>query len=68
VAHCLAHGRRQFVDVAGNFPDECLHVLLILKEVYTNDALAKDQGLSPEQRLRFHQKNSVPKMDALKAG
>jgi transposase len=67
VAHGLAHGRRQFVDVAGNFPDECLHVLLILKEVYTNDALAKDQGLSPEQRLRFHQKNSGPKMDALKA-
>jgi transposase len=67
VAHCLAHGRRQFVDVAGNFPDECLHVLLILKEVYANDALAKDQGLSPEQRLHFHQKNSGPKMDALKA-
>jgi hypothetical protein len=67
VAHCLAHARRQFVDVAGNFPDECLHVLLILKEVYTNDALAKDQGLSPEQRLAFHQKNSGRKMDALKA-
>jgi len=67
VAHCLAHARRQFVDVAGNFPDECLHVLLILKEVYTNDALAKDQRLSPEQRLHFHQKNSGPKMDALKA-
>ena len=67
LAHCLAHARRQFVDVAGNFPDECLHVLLILKEVYTNDALAKDQGLSPEQRLHFHQKNSGPKMDALKA-
>jgi len=67
VAHCLAHARRQFVDVAMNFPDECLHVLLILKEVYTNDALAKDQGLSPEQRLHFHQKNSGPQMDALKA-
>ncbi len=67
VARCLAHARRQFVDVAGNFPDECLHVLLILKEVYTNDALAKEQGLSAEQRLAFHQKNSGPKMDALKA-
>jgi len=67
VAHCLAHARRQFVDVAMNFPDECLHVLLILKEVYTNDALAKDQGLSPEQRLHFHQKNSGSQMDALKA-
>jgi transposase len=67
VAHCLAHARRQFVDVAMNFPDECLHVLLILKEVYANNAWAKDQGLSPEQRLAFHQKNSGPKMDALKA-
>ena len=67
VAHCLAHARRQFVDVAMNFPEECLHVLLILKEVYANDAWAKDQGLSPEQRLHFHQENSGPKMDALKA-
>jgi hypothetical protein len=67
VAHCLAHARRQFADVAMNFPDECLHVLLILKEVYANNAWAKDQGLSPEQRLAFHQKNSGPKMGALKA-
>jgi transposase len=67
VAHCLAHARRQFVDVAMNFPDECLHVLLTLKEVYTNDALAKEQGLSLQQRLHFHQENSGPKMDALKA-
>ena len=67
VAHCLAHARRQFVDVAPNFPDECLHVLLILKEVYANDAWAKDQGLSPEQRLHFHQENSGPEIDALKA-
>jgi transposase len=66
LAHCLAHGRRQFVDVAGNFPDECLYVLKILKDVYANDALAKDEGLSPEQRLEFHQKNSRPKMEELK--
>jgi transposase len=67
VAHCLAHGRRQFVDVAVNFPDECLYVLQILKDVYTNDALAKDQGLSAKQRLHFHQEKSGPKMDALQA-
>lgn len=67
VAHCLAHARRQFVDVAGNFPEECLYVLQILKVVYTNDALAKDSGMSPEQRLKFHQANSGPKMDELKA-
>jgi len=65
VAHCLAHTRRQFVDVAMNFPDECLHVLKILKAVYTNDAVAKDQGLSAEQRLKFHQTESGPKMEQL---
>jgi len=65
VAHCLAHARRQFVDVAMNFPDACLHVLKILKAVYTNDAVAKDQGLSAEQRLKFHQTESGPKMEQL---
>jgi hypothetical protein len=67
VAHCLAHGRRQFVDVAANFPEECLYVLEILQDVYGNDALAKNQGMSPAQRLAFHQANSGPKMDKLKA-
>jgi hypothetical protein len=67
VAHCLAHGRRQFVDVATNFPDERLYVLNLLKEVYQNDAEAKSQGLSAEQRLHFHQDNSGPKLDELNA-
>ena len=67
VANCLAHGRRYFVDVATNFPDECLYVLEILKGVYKNDAEAKSQSLSPEQRLRWHQTESGPKMAELKS-
>jgi len=67
VAHCLAHGRRQFVDVAANFPDECLYVLAILRDVYKNDAEAKSRGMSPEQRLAFHKARSQSKMDELKA-
>ena len=66
VAHCLAHGRRQFVDVATNFPEECLYVLNLLKGVYQNDAEARSQGMSPQQRLQFHQTQSGPKMDELK--
>jgi len=66
LAHCLTHGRRQFVDVAMNFPEECLYVLLILKDVYTNDARTQAQGMSPEQRLAFHQEHSRPKMEELK--
>ena len=42
VANCLAHGRRQFVDVAGSFPEECRHVLEVLRDVYRNDALARE--------------------------
>ena len=42
VANCLAHGRRQFVEVVQNFPEECRHVLEMLGEVYRYDAKARD--------------------------
>jgi len=66
LANCLSHGRRRFVEVAMNFPQECLYVLEILKEVYKNDAEAKRQAMSDEQRLQFHKRESGPKMDELK--
>jgi transposase len=58
LAHCLAHGRRQFVDIASDFPQECQHVLESLGEVYHYDAQAKELKLTPEARLRFHQEHS----------
>jgi hypothetical protein len=54
-ANCLAHGRRQVVEVADNFPEECRYVLERLRDVYHHDAQAREQAMSPEQRLRFHQ-------------
>jgi hypothetical protein len=65
VAHCLAHGRRQIVEVAQNFPVECRHVLERLGEVYRNDAGARDAKMTAEERLRFHQQHSRPIMEAL---
>jgi len=65
LANCLAHGRRRFVDVVDNFPDECRHVLQTLAEVYCNDAICQEQNLSPEQRLRYHQTHSNPLMEDL---
>ncbi len=65
LSNCLAHGRRQFVDVALNFPEECRHVLETLGEVYKNDAIARERNLSPQDRLRFHQAESAPLMDGL---
>jgi len=67
LANCLAHGRRRFVDVAGSFPAQCLQVLEILKDVYHHDAIAKGRGMSPEERLRFHQDQSGPRMAELQA-
>jgi transposase len=66
LANCNAHGRRRFVEVAENFPDECRFVLETLKEVYKNEAVAKKRDLSPQERLRFHQKQSGRVMGKLK--
>jgi transposase len=65
LANCIPHGRRYFVDTAPNFPDECRHVLERLREVYRNDARAKADRLSPQQRLEYHQLLSKPVLDEL---
>ena len=65
LANCLAHGRRQFVDVAENFPDECRFVLELLGQVYGHDLEARERGLTPDERLRLHQDRSRPVMDRL---
>jgi hypothetical protein len=67
VAHCIAHARRRYVDVAASFPEECRYVLETLREVYRTDARARAEELSPEQRLRVHQEESGPRMDQLEA-
>lgn len=65
LAHCNAHSRRRYADVAENFPAECKYVLDIFKDVYKHDATAKEQNMSPEMRLAFHQEKSKPLMDDL---
>src|SRR5580698_78901 len=65
LANCLAHGRRQLVDVAANFPEECRYVLETLGKVYQTDAQAREWQLSPESRLRLHQEHSGPLLDEL---
>jgi hypothetical protein len=67
VGNCLAHGRRQFVEVADRFPEECRHVLEALTVIYKNDALACKRKLSPQARLEFHQAESGSTMQELHA-
>jgi transposase len=66
VGHCLAHSRRRFVEVTPNFPEECRFVLESFREVYVNDTWAREQNMTAEQRLAFHQTHSGPVMEQLK--
>ena len=64
--HCLAHGRRQFSDLADVFPVECQVVLDTLKQVFDHDEEARDKQMSPEARFAYHQAYSQPLMDELR--
>ncbi len=66
LANCLAHGRRKFVEVALNFPQQCRYVIEALAQVYKNDQIAKDQNMTADERLHFHQIQSGPLMQDLK--
>jgi hypothetical protein len=65
LANCLAHGRRKFVEVALNFPQQCRYVIETLAEVYKNDEIAKVQNMTADERLHFHQSKSGPLMEDL---
>jgi hypothetical protein len=63
LAGCLSHSRRRYVDVVESFPAEVRFVLETLREVYKTDA--RTRGMTPDERLRLHQDESAPRMEAL---
>ena len=65
LSHCLTHARRNFVEVAENFPQDCRFVIEQLAQVYQYDTRTKTQNMSPDQRLKFHQTHSAPVMKKL---
>ena len=63
-SNCNTHARRNFLNVAEDFPYQCLYVITdIFGKIYHYDALAKQNNLSPEERLKFHQEKSGPVMN-----
>jgi transposase len=66
VANCMAHARRPYVGVVEDFPEECRFVLETLRTVFRNDATARNEGMSPEERLEFHRKESTRPMAKLR--
>jgi transposase len=64
--HCLAHGRRKFSDLEAVFPHECKVVLNVIRQVFDHDEQAREDELSPEARLAYHQTHSQPLLVELK--
>jgi transposase len=53
------------VEVADNFPAESKKALDIFADVYKAEAEAQKLGLSPAERLAYHQTHSEPRMKEL---
>ncbi len=65
ICKCLAHARRQFVEIEAAFPAECGRVLNDLAAVYGRDAQTRE--MSDEERLLYHQQHSGPVLAALRS-
>ncbi|WP_297388979.1 IS66 family transposase [Acidiferrobacter sp.] len=65
MSSCLAHARRKSVELIEAFPDQVRFVLETLRAVYITDDGARQQGLTPAERLHRHQAESGPRMAAL---
>jgi len=65
LGNCLAHGRRNFVDVVNSFPEECRYVIETIALVYKNDETTKEKNMTPQERLTYHQTESGPLMEQL---
>ncbi|MGH8846487.1 MAG: IS66 family transposase [Polaromonas sp.] len=63
---CNSHARRKIVEVAENFPEPCRYVIEVFASVYQHDGHCKDEKMTDQQRLVYHQDNSGPLMRGLK--
>lgn len=66
VALCLVHGRRGFIDCEEAFPDESDYVIQRIGTVYKNEKYIKSLNMDDQQRLEYHQKNSLEPMNEIK--
>jgi transposase len=64
--HCLAHGRRKFSELDEDFPIESAVVVEALKAVYDHDEKAREERMSVQERLAYHQLYSEPILTTLK--
>jgi hypothetical protein len=64
---CNAHGRRKFVDVMSNFPEEVEYVIERYAVIWQNDTITEQENMTDKARLDYHKTHSLPVMETLKA-
>lgn len=64
---CNAHGRRGFVELIEQSPDEVVYALELYQHAWVNEAHCVDNALSPEQRTDYHKAHSLPHLQTLLA-
>jgi transposase len=64
LCNCLGHGFRKFNELLDYFGVECLTIVKKLSKVFEYDAYTR--GMTHEERLLYHQRESQPIMDELK--
>lgn len=62
---CLIHARRKFHDLLTIFPETCHEIIKAIGQVYYHEKICKQRHYDDQQRLRYHQKQSKPILDAL---
>jgi transposase len=65
-AKCLAHARRNFVEVESSFPQACTHVLDRIAAVYRVEAETRAKAMTPAERLAHHALHSAPLLEQLR--
>ena len=64
---CNAHAYLKFYDVKAKHPAEYAVAGEVYKQVFDNEKVSKASAMTPQQRLDFHKKHSLPLMEKLKA-
>jgi transposase len=60
---CWAHARRRFIDIEESAPQICAYVLAEIGELFRHER--ETAGMSPAERLLFHQQQSGPVISRL---
>ncbi len=59
---CNSHGRRGFLDLADKYKAESEYVLNLIRQVYFNEKMTVEKGMSADERLQYHAEKSEPLM------